>query len=310
MRYTLSRRTLIKSTLSVSLITMLQPGLLWAGDQIAHPVKGGIPGIKPAQCPNCGMDIRMWGRTRHTFKLEGNEFTTCSIRCLADMAGKAGQPAKKVRVALYLKPETLIPVDTAIYVIGSDARGTMTMRSKLAFANQNAADAFIKEHGGMSTDFSGALAAATGELEASYKKIEGKRIKKGKIVEPGPETRCQVCGMYPARFPHHHSQVQTADGSTIHFCSTKCLVSFKSEPAKYVKNPTKIKATWVQVYPEGGWEYADGLYYLAGSSVLGPMGQEALPFRQLKDAEKLAREKGGKVYRFSELTPDIILNNH
>jgi len=304
----LSRRSLLKSTLALSLSSLLPPGLLWAGEQIAHPVMGGIPGIKPARCPNCGMGIHMWGRTRHTFKLEGKEYTTCSIRCLADMARKAGHPAEEVRVALYRQPGTLIPVDQAIYVIGSDARGTMTMRSKLAFADQNTADAFRKEHGGMSTNFAEALAAATGELDTSYKKIENKRIKKGKIVEPGPETRCQVCGMYPARFPRYHSQVQMADGSTIHFCSSQCLVTFQAAPANYVKKPTKIKAAWVQVYPEGGWEYAAGLYYLAGSSVMGPMGPEALPFRKLKDAETVAREKGGRVYRFSALTPDIILN--
>lgn len=308
MRNSLTRRTLLKSTLAASLITMLPSGLVLAGDQIVHPVKGGIAGIKAAKCPNCGMSIQMWGRTRHTFKLNNTLHTTCSIRCLADMARNEGQPAEKVQVALYLKPETLISADSAIYVIGSDAPGTMTMRSKLAFADQSAADAFIKEHGGMSTDFAGALAAATSELDASYKKTENKRIKKGKIVEPGPMDRCRVCGMYPARYPRHHSQVQTGDGATIHFCSTQCLVAFKAEPAQYMKKPTKIKATWVQVYPEGGWEYAGGLYYLIGSSIIGPMGPEALPFRQRRNAVKLAQEKGGKVYRFSELTPDIVLN--
>ncbi len=307
MHYSLTRRTLLKSTLAVSLISMLPPSLLWAGDQIIHPVKGGIAGIKPAKCPNCGMSIQMWGRTRHIFKLQDGQYTTCSIRCLADMARKAEQSAEKVQVALYLKPETIVPADKAIYVIGSDAPGTMTMRSKLAFADQSAADAFIKEHGGMSTDFAGALAAATGELDASYKKTENKRIKKGKIVEPGPQDRCQVCGMYPARYPRHHSQVKAGDGATIHFCSTQCLVAFKAQPAQYLKKPTKIKAAWVQVYPEGGWEYAGGLYYLVGSSIIGPMGPEPLPFRQRQNAEKLAREKGGKVYRFSELTPDIVL---
>jgi nitrous oxide reductase accessory protein NosL len=308
MRYSLTRRTLLKSTLAASLISMLPSGLLLAGDRIDHPVKGGIAGIKPAQCPNCGMSIQMWGRTRHTFQLNNTQYTSCSIHCLADMARNEGQPAEKVQVALYLKPETLISANKAIYVVGSDAPGTMTMRSKLAFADQSAADAFIKEHGGMSTNFAGALAAATDELDASYKKTENKRIKKGKIVEPGPKDRCPVCGMYPARYPRHHSQVKAVDGATIHFCSTQCLVTFKAEPARYLKKPTKIKAAWVQVYPEGGWEYGGGLYYLVGSSIIGPMGPEALPFRQRQNAAKLAREKGGKVYRFPDLTPDIVLN--
>jgi nitrous oxide reductase accessory protein NosL len=291
-------------------MTLLPANLLLAGDPIAHPVKGGIAGIKPGKCPNCGMPIPMWARTRHTFKLEGNEYTTCSIRCLTDMTRKAGQPAKDVRVTLYLQPKTLIPADKAIYVIGSNARGTMTMRSKIAFANQDAADAFIKEHGGKSAAFGGALTAATAELTGSYKITENNRLKKGKIIGPGPDNRCAVCGMFPARYPKHHSQILTKDGSTIHFCSTQCLIRFKAAPAEYIKKATKIKAVWVRVYPEGGWEYADGLYYLTGSSVNGPMGPEALPFRRKNNAEKMAKKQGGKVFRFSELTPDIVLNNH
>ena len=303
---TLSRRTLLKSSLAASLITMLPSSFLWAGEEIQHPVMGGIPGIKPGQCLNCGMSIPVWGRTRHSFTLSDAQYTSCSIRCLTDMARKAGLPAENVKVALYLKPEKVIPADKAIYVIGSKARGTMTMRSKLAFAGQENADAFIKIHEGMSTDYAGALAAATTELDASYKKIEEKRLKKGMIVEPDPESRCQVCNMYPARYPKHKSQVQISDGSTVHFCSTQCLVAFKVEPEKYIKKPTQIKATWVQVFPEGGWEYADGLYYLTGSSILGPMGPEALPFRLQKDAAKMAAEKGGKVYRYPELTSTIV----
>ena len=302
----ISRRALLKSSLAASLVTLLPPGFLWADEYIQHPVMGGIPGIKPGQCPNCGMTIQVWGRTRHSFTLGDAQYTSCSIRCVADMARKAGLPAENVQVGLYLKPKTMIPANKAVYVIGSKAAGTMTMRSKLAFDSQEGANAFIKAHGGMSADYASALAAANGELDASYKKIEGKRLKKGKIVESDPESRCPVCNMYPARYPEHHSQVKLSDGSVAHFCSTQCLVAFKAEPAKYIKKQVKVKAAWVQVFPQGGWEYADGLYYLTGSSVLGPMGPEALPFRLRQDADKMADEKGGKVFRYTELTPEIL----
>ncbi len=304
---TLSRRTLLKTMLATSILTLLPADLLLAADPIEHPVKGGITGVKPGQCPNCGMSIPVWGRTRHTFTLAGTAYRTCSIRCLADMVRKDGHSAENVRVALYLKPEIMLAADKAVYVIGSDALGTMTMHSKIGFAGQDAADGFIKEHGGKCADFSGALTAAAAELSGSYKRIENNRLKKGKIVEPGPDDRCAVCGMFPARYPKHHCQILSKDGSTIHFCSTQCLVKFNTAPADYIQKPVKIKATWVRVYPEGGWEYAGGLYYLAGSSVSGPMGPEALPFRRKNNAEKTAQKYGGRIFKFSELTPDIVL---
>ncbi len=297
----ISRRTILKSSLAVSLLTVLPGGFVKAGEPIEHPVMGGIAGVKPGKCPNCGMGIHVWGRTRHSFTLGDAQYTTCSVRCLSDMARRADLPAKNVQVALYMHPETMIPAKKAVYVIGSDALGTMTMRSKPAFADQAAADAFIKEHGGKKTNFTEAEAAARDELDASYKKIEQKRLKKGKIQEPNKDSRCQVCGMYPARFTKHNCQLQTADGSFHHFCSTRCLLNFLAESDKYLKKREKIKNIWVKIYPNGGWEYAGGLYYLTDSSILGPMGAEALPFRFRRDAEKTAAEKGGRIYRFQEL---------
>ena len=70
-----------------------------------------------------------------------------------------------------------------------------------------------------------------------------------------------------------------------------------------------IKSTWVTVYPEGGYEYAAGLYYLVGSSIMNPMGREALPLRSKTVAETVAKEKGGKVVRFTALKPAQVKND-
>ena len=72
------------------------------------------------------------------------------------------------------------------------------------------------------------------------------------------------------------------------------------------KETVNPKATWVTVYPDGDYEYANGLYYVVGSSVMGPMGPEALPYRKKGEAQALIVEKGGKLIRWSELNAEAI----
>ena len=308
---TISRRLILKAAMIGSCYTVAcsaLPVMTWAGEGhgIEHPM------MKPAQytdkgrCPNCGMNLNMWARTRHEFTNSEGEFSTCSIRCLADISLNSGEKAENVKVAAYMQPEKMINAGQASYVIGSAAAGTMTMKSKIGFTSKDAAEKFAAEHGGKVADYQYALAAATKELPMSRPKIEAKRKKKGKIADPAPEDHCQVCGMYPARFPAHRCQLTTTNGSRYHFCSTQCLTGYLASPGQYAKNPGKTQSVWVTVFPEGGYEYGLGLYYLVGSSVMGPMGREALPFRSKAEAAKRAAENGGKVVRFNALTPSLV----
>lgn len=113
--------------------------------------------------------------------------------------------------------------------------------------------------------------------------------KKGKIADPTPETRCVVCAMYLARYPEHRFQVSSGDGEKHHFCSSQCLVNFLAEPKQYVKKAAKIKSVWGIVTEEHSYEYVMGLYYLVGSTLLGPMGKEAFPYRSKALAETAAQ---------------------
>ncbi|MCF8056612.1 MAG: nitrous oxide reductase accessory protein NosL [Desulfocapsa sp.] len=307
----ISRRFILKAAVIGSCYGMVQsafPVMAWAGAShgIEHPMMNPDHYTDKGRCPNCGMNLNMWARTRHEFKNSEGEFATCSIRCLADMSANTGEEPAEVKAALYLEPEKMIAAEQASYLIGSAAAGTMTMKSKIAFASKEAAEKFAAGHGGQVVDFKGALAVATNELSMSRPKIEAKRKKKGKIADPSHEDRCQVCGMYPARFPAHRCQLTTMGGNRYHFCSSKCLTSYQANPEQYVKKTAKTESIWVTVFPDGGYEYAMGLYYLVGSSIMGPMGKEALPFRSKADAAKSAAENGGKVVRFKELTPALV----
>jgi len=274
---------------------------------IEHPMMKPKMYSKVKRCPNCGMMINMWARTRHSFHHPEGDFTTCSIRCVADKAVNSGAEPVDAQVALYLDPDTMIPVEKAAYVIGSTAPGTMTMKSKIAFADSAAAEKFASQYGGQVKDFQGAYTAAKMELPKSRMLIDKKRKKTGKIKEPADTDVCTACGMYPARYPMHHSQIWAKDGSTHHFCSTKCMVNFNADPSKYMKEPVGTKMAWVTLFSDGMYESAFGAYYVVGSKVDGPMGKEAIPFKLKKDAEDFVKENGGKIVSFPQLTPELIM---
>lgn len=275
---------------------------------VEHPMMKPKMYSKVKHCNNCGMMINMWARTRHSYKHPEGEFTSCSIRCLADKVKNSSEDAKDVQVALYMKPEKMIFAAEAVYVIGSSAPGTMTMHSKIAFASNNQAGHFASMYGGKVVDFEEAFAEATMELPKSAVMIDKKRKKTGKIKEVTADTRCVVCGMKVANFPQHDSQVLLKDKSSIHFCSTQCLVKYNANPGQYVDKPLMSKMTWTKVYPEGGYESSIGLYYVVGSKIHGPMGKEAIPFRMKKAAEIFAAEEGGQIVSFKELVPSMVTN--
>jgi copper chaperone NosL len=129
-----------------------------------------------------------------------------------------------------------------------------------------------------------------------------------KIKAVTADTVCVVCNMKVAKYPEHDGQILLADNSSIHFCSTQCLINYLADPGQYVDKPAASKMTWVKVFPSGDYESAIGLYYVVGSELFGPMGREAIPFRSKKAAEDLVSEEGGKIVRFDELTPQMVAN--
>jgi len=277
---------------------------------VEHPMQNPKMYSKTMRCPNCGMMINMWARTRHSFHHPEGELTTCSIRCLADKTVSSGADADNIQAAVYLDPDSMIPVEKAWYVMGSTAPGTMTMKSKIVFADKAAAEEFAAHYGGQVVGFQDAFAAATMELPKSRMMIDQKRKKTGKIKEPTEKDACAVCGMYPAKYPEHNCQIWAMDGNTLHFCSTQCMVNFNADPAKYVKEPVKTKMAWVTLYSDGMYESAFGTYYVVGSNINGPMGREAFPFKLKKNAEEFVKANGGKIVSFPQLTPELVMSGH
>lgn len=86
---------------------------------------------------------------------------------------------------------------------------------------------------------------------------------------------------------------------TVHFCSTKCLIKQQNSLAG------KGSSVWVTVYPTGDTDFAEGLYYVIGSDIMGPMGPDAMPFRKKADATVFIKQHGGEIKTFAELKPSL-----
>ena len=300
------REFLGKAVLGVSTLYLV-PEMAWASDvcSIMHPL---MPPDKSfaGSCHNCGMGRPMWARTFHDYEVGGEVMHVCSLHCLAETTINSGIEPEQVKVAVYGDPTKMIPVASAFYVVGSSAMGTMTMTSKIAFADEAEAQAFAKQCGGQVVRFEEALSMAKASFAKENVKIAENRVKKGKIVEPVDNTDiCPVCDMYPARYPSNKCQLQTSDGKVVHFCSTHCLFEYLKDPAKYAQDGAKITLVWVVDYETKSWVYARNSYYVVGSPEAGPMGKEAIPFFSKASAEKFAAG-GGSVLHFKEVTIDKI----
>lgn len=303
-----SRRKFLSLTLKGTAALTFYPLYAYAANpcNIQHPISPPDASLS-GQCPNCGMVRSMWARTWKTFENSEGPSEACSFHCLADVALKSGEEPKNVMVALYAEPQKLIPADKAFYVVGSKAPGTMTMKSKVAFASKPEAEKFAGDCGGSVTGYAEALQIAKDGINKENQMIVQRRLKKGKIVEPvDDKDRCPVCGMYPARYPKHKNQIQTKEGEVFHFCSTQCLFAFLANPDKYAGKDVKPFLMWVVDFESGNWISGRTAYYVVGSNQSGPMGKEAFAFDKSADASKFAERFNGKVIIFQGVTIEKI----
>jgi len=136
-------------------------------------------------CPNCGMNLPKFYKTNH---IHSNK-QYCSLHCLVD-ATKKEVPADDVKV-IDTKTLKFIEAKHAFYVVGSKKRGTMSIKSKYAFAAKKDAEIFQKKFDGKIVDFQTAYAIAKDDFENDMKMISTKKEKKVyKIGKTLYEKKC------------------------------------------------------------------------------------------------------------------------
>jgi len=140
---------------------------------------------KYPKCPYCGMDRTMWNHSRHLVHYDdGLVDPTCSLHCLAiSLSLNLDRGIKVIYAADFgsdSKIKSLINVDKATYLAGSDLPGTMSKQSKMAFSSTEAAKTASKSHGGELVSFDEALSKTYLSMAKDTAMIRKRRAAKRK----------------------------------------------------------------------------------------------------------------------------------
>ena len=128
-------------------------------------------------------------------------------------------------------------------------------------------------------------------------------------IEPGPDTRCPVCGMFVAKYPNWIAQVEFLDGSAAFFDGAKDMFRFLLDIGKYRPDADSSQTAGIFItdYYRSKRIDARTAFYVIGSDVFGPMGKELVPFDSEEAAADFKSDHAGEqILRFSEIDRDCI----
>lgn len=128
-------------------------------------------------------------------------------------------------------------------------------------------------------------------------------------LDIGPDQVCALDGMLVDAHAGPKAQVLRRDGSRAFFCDAK--EAFEETLAPWANR--RVAGIWFQNLDRAGWEShpdgwaaADSLYFVGGSTKIGPMGPTLVPFRERSNAESFVAHHGGQIYRYNEIDLGLV----
>ena len=130
-----------------------------------------------------------------------------------------------------------------------------------------------------------------------------------KPLEITQGTACSLDGMILQDFPGPKGQIHYEHSAPEFFCDTKEMFSIYLRPEQKkrivaIYTQDMGKADWSQ--PQSYWVDAKTAFYVVGSSRRGSMGPTIASFAVEADAGAFAKQYGGKVLRFDQMTLDMV----
>ena len=123
------------------------------------------------------------------------------------------------------------------------------------------------------------------------------------------DAKCPVCGMFVAKFPDWSAYVVYKDGTKIYFDGPKDLFKYYLTPKKYDPARKRADIAFIGVKDYYSLTLIEGrrAYFVVGSNVYGPMGNEPIPFAKKADAEGFMMDhQGRRLIRFEEVTQALL----
>jgi nitrous oxide reductase accessory protein NosL len=131
------------------------------------------------------------------------------------------------------------------------------------------------------------------------------------VVKPGPKDKCPVCGMFVAKYPSWLAEIVFKDGRYAVFDGPKDMFKYYFDIPRYEKGKSKedVAKIFVTDYYTTKWIPAADAFFILGSDVYGPMGEELVPVKGKREAEEFMKDhKGKKMLTFDQVTPEEIPN--
>lgn len=130
-----------------------------------------------------------------------------------------------------------------------------------------------------------------------------------RAAEIDRSTSCSLDGMILMDYPGPKAQIHYDKGETDFFCDTMEMFSIYLQPeqkkrVKALYTQDMGKTPWDQ--PTGNWIDAKSALYVLGSKKLGAMGPTLAAFARMEDAQTFAKQFGGKMLRFDEVTLSMV----
>ncbi len=129
-------------------------------------------------------------------------------------------------------------------------------------------------------------------------------------VDPvDPDERCPVCGMKVAKYPSWIAQLHAVGEPVVMFDGVKDMMAYYFYPKKYDGGGDMAAADiWVKDYYSLQWIDGRKALYVVGSDVLGPMGDELIPFEKRDAADNFMKDHQGKtILAFDDIEAEMIM---
>jgi copper chaperone NosL len=131
-------------------------------------------------------------------------------------------------------------------------------------------------------------------------------------VKPVPikkSDKCAVCGMFISGYGNWAAEIVFRDGTYAAFDGPKDMFKYYLNLSKYTrgKKQSDIAGVFVTEYYSTKMMEAQGLFFVKGSDVMGPMGAELVPVATMEKARTFMKDHGGrKILRFSDVTMEAL----
>ena len=132
---------------------------------------------------------------------------------------------------------------------------------------------------------------------------------KNKMIKVNKDTKCPVCGMFVSKYPKWVAQIEVAQKHSHYFDGVKDMMKFYFNPSKFRhSHKTKdISKMLVTDYYSLNAINAKSAYYVLGSNIYGPMGEELIPFKTKKEANDFSKSHfGKKVLKFEDIKEELL----